>query len=292
MGLPEREHTVTQAEAGRTVKHLALRVMGLSESMFSSLKFSGGIWVDGHPARANERLETGQTLKCRWEEKGRQCPEAYDLSLSIPYEDDHYLIIDKPAPLPVLSSARQQGPTVENALYGQMGRPENYLFRPVNRLDKGTSGLMTAALDANAQYLLQRQLHSPSFVREYMALCRGALPDREGTIALPIAQRENSVKREIRPDGLKAVTHYRVEAAGERGTLVRLRLETGRTHQIRVHLAALGCPIAGDYLYGTEDAAFPGRFALHSCRVCFLHPFTGEQVEVQSPFPESWKTML
>lgn len=289
--MPELTHTVSGEEAGRTVKSVALGEMRLSRSLFSSLKFSGGLTLDGNPVRADARLQAGQVLCARWEEEPALILTPFALPLEIPYEDEHYFIIDKPAPLPTLCSAKQEGPTLENALYARLGCPDDFVFRPVNRLDKGTSGLLAVARDAHAQQLLQRQLHTDAFVREYLAVCIGRLPKAEGTVDLPIAKGDG-VKREVRPDGVRAVTHYRVETETEAYSLVRLRLETGRTHQIRVHMAALGCPVAGDYVYGRPDSRLPGRFALHACGLRFIHPFTGGETRAESPLPGALKTLL
>ncbi|MBR0218906.1 MAG: RluA family pseudouridine synthase [Clostridia bacterium] len=289
--MPVLTHTVSGAEAGRTVKSIALGEMRMSRSLFSRLKFSGGLTLDGNPVRADARLEAGQVLRAQWRDSQTLCLTPYAVSFEIPYRDERYWIVDKPAPLPTLCSARQEGPTLENALYARLGCPKDFVFRPVNRLDKGTSGLLAVAWDAHAQQLLQRQLHTDAFVREYLAVCQGHLPQAEGTVDLPIA-RGDGVRREVRPDGVRAVTHYRVENETEAYSLVRLRLETGRTHQIRVHMAGLGCPVAGDYVYGQADSRLPGRFALHACRLRFFNPFTGEHAEAESPLPEVLKALL
>ena len=291
--MPTVQFTVTQREAGRTVKSVALKEMRLSRGMFSSLKFRSGILVDGRPARADLRLQAGQILSAVWRD-GDTAPiaPAPEVPFSIAFEDAYYLILDKPAPLPTLCSAHQTGPTLENALFARLGCPDSYVFRPVNRLDKGTSGLLCAARDAHAQQRLQRLLHTPDFVREYLAVCEGVPPQAAGVIDLPLAKGEDGIRRLVRPDGLRAVTHYRVEETASGRCLLRLRLETGRTHQIRAHLAALGCPIAGDYLYGAASLALPGRFALHACLVQFTHPFTGETVRRESPLPQALRDLL
>ena len=158
------------------------------------------------------------------------------------------------------------------------------VYRPVNRLDKGTSGLMVVAKDGHVQDLLQRRLHSDAFLREYLALTEGVPDPPEGVIDAPVGKTDAaSVKREVRPDGKPARTRYRVEEIRGSRALVRLRLETGRTHQIRVHLAHIGCPVCGDFLYGTElPEEFPRRFALHSAFLSFLHPVSGRPVRLES----------
>ena len=290
--MPVLTHEITEAETGRTVKSIALKEMRLSRGWFSSLKFNGGIRLDGESVRADQRVQAGQILSAQWEETQGTSLTPYEAPLRIPWQDEHYFVIDKPAPLPTLCSARQEGATLENVLFSYLKCPENYLFRPVNRLDKGTSGLLAVAKDAHAQQLLQRQLHTETFIREYLAVCEGHLPHSEGVIDLPIAEAGEGVKREIRPDGKRAVTHYRVEQETDTRSLLRLRLETGRTHQIRVHLAAMNCPIVGDYLYGKPHPDLPGRFALHACFLQFCHPFTGETVSVSSPLPQTLENLL
>ena len=152
---------------------------------------------------------------------------------------------------------------------------------------------MAVARTAHAQDLLQRLLHTNEFIREYLAVVEGAPPEAGGVIDLPIAKAEGAtIRREVRPNGRPARTFYRVlEKRGGR-SLLRLRLDTGRTHQIRVHLAALGCPVAGDFLYGTELACLPGRFALHSAYVRLRHPVTGEWLERESPLPPALGALL
>ena len=282
--MPRIEHTVTEAEEGRTVKSLALRELRVSRGLFSSLKFSGGVRLDGEVIHADARVRAGQTLSLEWRDSGMVLTP-HPMPLRIVYEDPYYWIIDKPAPLPTLCSARQTGPTLENALYAHLGCPEDFVFRPVNRLDKGTSGLLAVAKDGHAQQLLQKQLHTEAFIREYLAVCRGRLPQASGVIDLPIGKAGEGVQRTVTPEGARAVTHYRVEREEDGLSLVRLRLETGRTHQIRVHLSALGCPIVGDYLYGEKDISLPGRFALHACALAFDHPLTGKRVRCESPLP-------
>lgn len=290
--MPFITHQITEAEAGRTVKSIALRELRLSRSRFSSLKFSGGICLDGEPALADQRVLAGQKLSAQWEETRGISLTPYEAPLCIPWQDAHYFVIDKPAPLPTLCSARQEGPTLENILYSHLHCPKDFLFRPVNRLDKGTSGLLAVAKDAHSQQILQRQLHTDSFIREYLAVCEGHPTASEGVIDLPIAEAEEGIKRIICSDGKRAVTHYRVERETETRSLLRLRLETGRTHQIRVHLSAIGCPIVGDYLYGQPHPTLPGRFALHACHLQFRHPFTSETISVSSPLPEALKNLL
>ena len=287
----EIQYTIREEEQGRTVKSIALKEMRLSRGMLSSLKFQNGILLDGAPAHTDVRVRPGQVLSvCFRDPASALAPAKADLHLV--FADADYLVLDKPAPLPTLCSAHQAGPTAENALYTLLGCPEDFLFRPVNRLDKGTSGLMAAARNPHAQQLLQKQLHTSSFIREYEAVCHGAPPAQEGVIDLPIGKIGVGCRRTVCEDGKPARTHYRVLQSGNGLSLIRLRLETGRTHQIRVHLSAIGCPIAGDYLYGQEHPLLPGRFALHSCLLAFRHPLTEKELCFQSPLPKELRRLL
>ena len=163
----------------------------------------------------------------------------------------------------------------------------------MNRLDKGTSGLMVVAKSAHAQHLLQRLLHTPDFRRDYLAVVEGAPEPMAGTVDAPIAKEDAaSIRRVVCAAGKPSVTHYETLASHGNRSLVRLSLETGRTHQIRVHMAHLGCPVSGDFLYGTELPELPGRFALHSAELLLRHPLTGERLDIHSPLPEALARLM
>ena len=291
--MPRYELIIPPALDGRTVRQAAMGGLRLSGGQFKRAKFHGALMVDGSPVLADRRVHAGERLSVDVPEASAPPPEPFSLPLRVPYEDAHFWMIDKPAPLPSSSSQKKEGPTLENALYAYAGRPEGFVYRPVNRLDTGTSGLMLAARTAHAQHLLQRLLHGSEFIREYLAVIEGAPPRDQGVIDLPIGKAEGAtIRREVRADGKPARTHYRLlETRGGR-SLLRLRLDTGRTHQIRVHLSALGCPVAGDFLYGTELDDLPGRFALHSALVRLRHPVTGEWIERESPLPPELSALM
>ncbi len=282
---------VAEADAGRKLKYFVRGTMDVSYTQYAALKQSGGLRVNGRTEHANYLLRTGDVVEVALSEKER-APVAPDFTpVRIAYEDDDILVIDKPAPLACQVSVRQDGPTLENrlaALYGP-----DFLFRPLNRLDKGTSGLLCAAKNAHACQILQKRLHTGAFVREYLAVVCGSLAG-EGEIDLPIAKAdEASIRRVINPvNGQRALTRWRSLGSFEAYSLIRLRLETGRTHQIRVHMAAIGHPVAGDFLYGTEIPQLPGRFALHSARLAVAHPMTGAMVEADSPLPDELRALI
>ena len=194
------------------------------------------------------------------------------------------MAVVKPAPLASQSSRNHPDDSLENAVYAYSGCPENFVYRPVNRLDKGTSGLMMSAKTPYVQDKMQRQLHTPQFRRRYLARTDGVPESREGVIDLPIAKAAGAtVKRTVCPEGKPSCTRYRVLEEKEGQALLLLELETGRTHQIRVHLRAIGCPVRGDFLYGKEQPEeLPGRFALHSAMLDTVHPVTGERILLTS----------
>ena len=282
-----------EKDDGRRVKYFARSDMGVSYHQFSALKQRNGLLVNGAPVHANHLLRPGDTVTVLLEDLMRASAAPEDAPVNVAWEDEDILIIDKPAPLACQCSPKQPAGTLENRLAHRYRDVPGFVFRPLNRLDRGTSGLMAAAKNAHAAQRLQRQLHTDAFVREYLAVVEGRMAG-EGVIDAPIAKEEAAtVRRVIDFDrGRPAVTFYRIERTGARHSLVRLRLETGRTHQIRVHLAHVGHPVAGDFLYGHEDPRLPGRFALHSTHIRLTHPVTGEVIALESPLPAALAALL
>ena len=288
------EHIVTPEEDGMRLSSLLRQVMKVSYSAMKSAKWDNRILVSGQPRTVDQPVYAGEAVAFRLPDNHPLYrPAAYDLPLTVPYEDEHLLIIDKPAPLPSLSSAKQSDMTLENAVFSYLGCQDSFIYRPVNRLDKGTSGLMIVAKNAHAQQLLQRMLHTDAFARRYLAVVEGTPAPFSGVIDAPIAKEDAaSIRRVITPDGKPSVTHYEVLDACHDRSIVRLQLMTGRTHQIRVHMAHIGHPVCGDFLYGWELPELPGRFALHSCEIDLVHPFTGEQLHIESPLPEALQALM
>ena len=294
--MPAYELTVriTEKDAGRKIKYFARSEMKISYSQYCAMKASDGLRVNGEPVHANYLLRTGDVVTATLPEGGGSkevLPE--NLPVNIVYSDDDLLIVDKDAPLACQCTPKQPSGTLENRLAWLYRAQGDFVFRPVNRLDRGTSGLMAVARHAHAYQLLQSQLHTPRFVREYLAVVEGELAG-EGRIDLPIAKEDAATVRRVidMERGKPSLTHYRTISSGNGRTLVRLRLETGRTHQIRVHMAAIGHPVAGDFLYGRELAFLPGRFALHSAAIELDQPLSGERISIESPLPDELKVLL
>ena len=254
-----------------------------------------GILVD--EARVNTRFcpQEGQVLSVRLSDPERRsgilpAPGPLD----IVYEDGDVVVLNKAPDVPVHPGPGHYSDTIGNYLlyyYDQEGTEGD--FHPVHRLDRGTSGLLVVARHPHAQEVLKEQLHTDGFHREYLAVCEGILEPPVGTIEEPLGPKPGSlVEQMVRPDGKFARTHYEVVKAGERCTLVRLVLDTGRTHQIRVHLAHLGHPLVGDFLYGKEEPERIPRPALHSHRLTFRHPITGQEMTFTAPVPQDMKRLL
>lgn len=286
-------HTVQEQDEGRRLGRVIAARLSISVHLLRTLKVQEGILLDGETAHTDRVVHAGQAITLVLERGGTE-RTGDPSALRVPYIDADLLIIDKEAPLPTLPSRHQCGETLREQTMRYLGETEPYTFRPVNRLDKGTSGLLLVARTAQAQHLLQQLLHTEDFVREYLAVVDGAPPESEGVIDLPIGKAEGAtIKREVRTDGRAARTFYRVLQSGEGRSLLRLRLDTGRTHQIRVHLSALGCPVTGDFLYGTERPdLLPGRFALHSAFIRLRHPQTGLWITRESPLPPALRALL
>ena len=253
-----------------------------------------GILVNGQHARTTFVLHTGDVLTV---ETGDHRPPKVeptpgDWPLPIVWEDGHLLVVDKPAGMTAhASNFLPDTPTVAGALAWSRGT--DFVFHSVNRLDKGTTGLMVVAKSGYVHDRLRRALHTEGFYREYRAVCIGCPDPKTGTIDAPIGRDESStIARMVRPDGQAAVSHYEVLSSQNGLSLVKLLPETGRTHQLRVHMASIGHPLAGDWLYGTEDPDLIARPALHSYALTLTHPVTGEVLHLTAPLPEDMARLV
>ncbi len=272
---------------GEMLQTFLRRGCGLSWRMVVKLKrVDNGMLVDGERFRSIDRVRAGQTVELTMPTDAVRIAGAA-LPLDVVFEDAHLLIINKPPYLAVHPSAGKPEPTLANAVVGYFERQGTPLsFRPTNRLDRNTSGLLLAAKSPHIAYALAGVPH-----KVYYAIVLGALTGA-GTVDQPIRVRQGScITREVGEGGKDSVTHW--ESLGTDGeiSLVRLWLETGRTHQIRVHMAWLGYPLAGDTMYGTDETVMP-RHALHCAQMTLPHPITGEWLTVTAPMPEDMCAVL
>lgn len=288
-------YTVPPEEDGVCVRHILKAKLHFSTHAVTRLtRAENGITVNGAHARTVDPVRTGDVVAVRSDDlrPPKVLPTPGDWPLPIVYEDAHLLILNKPAGMTAhASNFLPDTPTVAGALAYQRGTA--FIFHVVNRLDKGTTGLMAVAKSGYIHDRLRRMLHSEGFRREYRAVCVGCPEPLAGTIDAPIGRDETSaVRRTVRPDGQYAVSRYEVLSTRNGLSLVKLLPETGRTHQLRVHMAYIGHPLAGDWLYGTEAPALIPRPALHACALTLTHPVTGEVLHFTAPIPEDMQALI
>jgi 23S rRNA pseudouridine1911/1915/1917 synthase len=255
-----------------------------------------GVLVDGRPRPKSYRLEGGEELELATPAavtKRRPGPNS-EPELQVPYEDEHLLVVDKPAGLVVHPGAGNPSGTVVQLLAGKAGGGDD-AERPgiVHRLDRDTSGLLVVAKDDNVYRKLTDLVRARGLERTYLALVHGRPRSRTGRIEAPIGRdRRDATRISLDTDTPRAaVTHFDVEQLWNEHALLRVRLETGRMHQIRVHLAAIDLPVVGDAVYGVRDERL-GRQFLHATRLAFPHPVTGERVDVVSALPDDLRAFV
>lgn len=290
------ELCITQELAGIKVDTLLKRHLHLSGTVVRRIKWlPDGILVDG--ARVNTRFcpQEGQVLSVRLDDRSRRsgivpAPGPLDIL----YEDGDMVVLNKAPGVSVHPGPGHFDDTLGNFLLDHYDREgETADFHPVHRLDRGTSGLLAAAKHPHAQEVLKNQLHTNAFRRTYLAVCEGIPQMPEGTIEAPLGPKPGSLMEQmVRPDGKFARTRYKVLGTYGGRALVELELDTGRTHQIRVHMAHLGHPLTGDFLYGREDRELIGRPALHSHRLELNHPVTGERLTFTAPVPQDMEALM
>ncbi len=288
---------ITKQEEGMLVKDILRRRFSLSARQISRMKFrSDGILVDGARVTVRHVLAAGEVLELSLEagEKGSDHLIPVEGPLDIRYEDQDMVVLSKPAGLVVHPSHGHYSDSLANLLVGHYAaRGEHLVVRPVGRLDKDTSGLIIIAKHAAAAASFDRQRREGTLERVYLALVEGCPEPRRGTVDEPIGRDEGSIiLRRVRPDGDRAVTDYEVLAPGREYSVVRLRLHTGRTHQIRVHMAWLGHPLLGDSLYGTEGSQGMYRAALHSAQISCRQPVTGEPRCFRAELPADMEKLI
>ena len=278
-------------DAGKRADLLVARRAGVARSLVAQAAARGELSVNGEPVKGSYVLEAGDTVECVVRPRPALTAEAEAIDLPIVYEDDDVIVIDKPAGMVTHPAHGATSGTVVNALLAHTGTLPGDTLRPglVHRLDRDTSGLLLIAKNAAALSFLSKGMKARHISREYLGLVSG-IPERpKGTIDGPIGRdRHNRLKYAIVSGGKPAITHYEIRERLNNAAELLFKLETGRTHQIRVHMAALGHPLINDPVYGRSDPRFelPGQ-ALHAWRLRFLHPATRESMEFEAaPPPE------
>ena len=284
---------LVETEEGWRVDYLMKKKFFVGSGMISSLKrVDEGITLNGRPVHTDVRLKKGDEVSFLIGDVGGCNPAPpVDIPLSIVYEDEYLVVIDKPAGLATQGPPEIGDRTLAGAFsfhYGQ-DRP----FHPVSRLDRGTSGLMAVAKCGYVHDRLRRLLHTDGYVRKYMALVEGIPRPPAAEIDLAIAREsEKSLKRVVSDEGKPSKTFYKTLETNDKYALLEVTPFTGRTHQIRVHLAAAGYPLVGDWLYGAENTELISRPALHSFFLSFRHPIFDKTFEFSSPLPEDIRVLL
>lgn len=288
-------HTVLPEEEGRMVKGILRGSLQLSYTLLKSLKWrENAILLNGQSVHVNAIVHAGDVVSVALSERTPR-EDLYCENTAAPnivYEDEDLLVLNKPAGIAMHPKADDAAaPSLAVMLTGYLG--EGSVPHFVSRLDKGTSGLLIAAKSGYVHDRLRRALHSSELRREYRAVAVGQVTPPRGVIDAPIGRADGSIiRRCVREDGLVSRTEYEVLQTTERFTLLRLRPETGRTHQLRVHMAYLGHPLAGDWLYGTEDKNLIARPALHSYELWFTQPITGQELHFTAPIPQDMQRLL
>ncbi len=286
-------YSITKSEDGLSVLNF-LKKQEISKKAIVATKHRGGdILVNGEHVTVRYLLKEGDVLVVLFPEEVRsEGLTPYECLIEVVYEDDYLLVLNKPAGMPTIPSIRHPHQTLANAIvhyYDIIGLSSTLHF--VNRLDRDTSGLLVVAKYRHIHHLLTKDMKQ--IKRKYYTLVKGILSPTQGTINAPIAREvEGNVKRCVREDGDRSITHYRVlETWDNHMTLVECELETGRTHQIRVHLMHLGYPLVGDTLYDSKALTLEKGHLLHSYQLSFIHPITKVQHTFETPLPKRFSVL-
>lgn len=292
----ELKLTIDSAMTGRIDKELAHHLADISRSQLQKWIEDGNVTVNGEKVKPKYKLVVGDRVVVQPEKPQKIDLEPENIPLDIVYEDDDVIVVNKPQGMVVHPAPGHPNHTLVNALlYHSPLSTINGEFRPgiVHRIDKDTSGLLMIAKNDLAHRSLAAQLKAKTNEREYVALVHGVIKEERGTIDAPLGRSKKDRKKQaVVEDGRHAVTHFKVLERFQHYTLVSCRLETGRTHQIRVHMKYIGHPLAGDPLYGPRKTLPGNGQYLHARLLGFKHPRTGKQMTFTSPLPEYFQKMI
>ncbi len=299
------EFVANASDEGRGLRDVLRKRIGISRRLMVRLKTSEeGLSVNGQKVWSNHKIAEGDVISLRMETEVSETILPQPMELDIVFEDDHLLVLNKPAGIIVHPTTGHYLNTLANGvMHYWQERGERIRFRPVHRLDENTSGLVIIAKHPLAQQQLSAQMIEGTVAKEYRTFVYGRPPELAGEINAPIGrQTEDPHRRVVREDGAPSQTFYKVTANYlDQASAVDIRLGTGRTHQIRVHMTSIGCPIIGDSYYSDEKwtstdlaerlSAIIGRQALHAFRLGFNHPVTGEALLLEAALPDDMRLL-
>lgn len=289
------EYLAKDTEDGVKLDSILRNKLELSRRLIISLKKNNSIFLNGSPTYTNIKVKSGDKISVNIIKEESQNIEPEEMSLEIVFEDNDLLVVNKQPGIVVHPTKGHPTGTLSNGLiYHWRKKGENTIVRLVNRLDRDTSGLIIIAKNQFSHQAMAKQLESNLVEKIYYAVAHGNIDNDEGTIDLPIDRPSyDSIKRTVMDEGQKAVTHYKVIERYRDADLLKINLETGKTHQIRVHLSHIGHPLYGDTLYGTsDDSGFIQRQALHAYTLAFNHPRTGDRLNLKAELPDDMADLI
>ena len=284
---------VIRVDRDLKIKDLLIDELNFSVRSISKMKRDKNIYKNGQTSKPTSMAKPGDIIEIEINEE-KAGFEGQDLGIAIVYEDQDLIVADKPPFMVVHPTKSHFDGTLANAITYHIGRiGEDCRIRFVNRLDMNTSGLVVIAKNSYAHHKLSLDMGQDRVHKEYLAIVEGIISQDSGTLDFPIyRETEDSISRVVDPRGQRSITHYRVLQRLDGASLVNLRLETGRTHQIRVHLSHIGHPIMGDDLYGRPDSSLIDRQALHAYKLIFDQPRLGDRIELKSSLPKDMVGLL
>ena len=289
------EYIIEKEDAGLRIEQFLKRRGYSSKNLAAIKRMPKSVIVNGEHFYMRQELKEGDRLSIHiMETESSEKVPPTEIPLNIVYEDEDIIVINKPAHMPIHPSLNNYTNSLANALAWYYKKQNNpFVFRCCNRLDRDTSGLTVVAKHLVSGNILSSMVKERKFHRQYLAIVRGHVTPPSGTINAPLGRKEGTIiERTIDWEhGENAITHYHVVEEKNGHSLVSLKLETGRTHQIRIHMKHLGFPLIGDYLYN-PDMEFINRQALHSHKISFTHPITGEPMNFVAPLPEDMQRVL
>lgn len=286
-------YTISETDINLSIKMILKYRLGLSSRLLRKLKNENAVFLNNKRIKLFEKGLPGDliTLSLPEETSGFE-PEP--IPIDVIYEDDDLLILNKQPGYVVHPTKGHPGSTIANGIMKYMlDKGDSYKIRFINRLDMDTSGILLIGKNSHCQDDFAKQAENGRVVKKYLAILKGIVENDEGIIDLPIGKPDdNQIKRAVIPDGYPSVTRYRVLERYKDCTFAEITLETGRTHQIRVHMEYIGNPVLGDLLYGAEAAGLIGRQALHASQLEFDHPVTKQRMSVKAAMPEDMRNLL